>query len=332
MARVLQVCPNDHPPFVDVCRGYAAALASLGYDTATVFLENRGFLPAAHGFPGEIRFGLPNDGDYAAIVAHRWGGFRASAHLPADVRILVAHEFGLLRSWRRRVLWRRRPGLVFAGVSSPVVDDISAHGIDDVLVLPNPVDLDEYRTERFERDAAREALDLPIDATVIGVVGRLHPKKDPLRAITPFLRFRETHTAAQLVFLGDGELRDALGAAAAPYPGIRLLGQVAGARRYFEAFDVVLGCATTSEAFGMVFLEAMAAGVPVVCADRPGPREILDSHGFYFDDDVSMTAALARAAALDRVGRSNWASAAQARIRQKFSVFSLADRLQTLLG
>ena len=331
MANVLQVCPNDHPPFVDICRGYAAALASLGHDVSTVFLENRGFFSDERPFVGQVRFGDPGPDRVDAIIAHRWGAFRASAHLRAGVRVLVAHEFGLLRSWRRRLERRRHPGLVFAGVSSPVAADIGAHGIDDVMVLPNPVDPDEFRAERLDREAARVALDLPGDATVIGVVGRLHPKKDPLRAVAPFLTFHETNARSLLVFLGDGVLRGELDAVTAPHTSIRLLGQVPDARRYFEALDVVLACATKREAFGMVLLEAMAAGVPVVCADQPGPQEVLGSLGFYFDDDASMAVALAQGAALDDVGRLNWASLADARIRKNFSVFSLADRLQTVL-
>ncbi len=331
MARILQVCPNDHPPFVDICRGYAAALASLGHNVSTVFLENRGFFTNRGSFAGGVTFGDPRPDSFDAIVAHRWGAFRASSHLRAKVRILVAHEFGLLRSWRRRLEWRRHPGLVFAGVSSPVAADIAAHGIDDVVVLPNPVDLDGFRAECFDREAARAALDLPRGVTVVGVVGRLHRKKDPVRAVAPFMTFHGTFDASQLVYIGDGELRGELEAVAASSPEIRLLGHVAEARRYLEAFDVVLACATESEAFGMVLLEAMAAGVPVVCADRPGPRELLGPLGLYFDDDASMVAALARAAACEPAGRLNWASAAEARVRGSFSVASLADRLETVL-
>ena len=333
MARVLQVCPNDHPPFVDVCRGYAAALTARDHDVETVFLEDRGFFDTTSTFPGRVRF-APSVGRVAvdAIVAHRWGGFRASRHLPVAVRILVAHEFGLLRSWSRRIGRWRRPGLRFAGVSAPVAADIAAHGIDDVLVLPNPIDVDTLARERLGRDAARKALNLPAGETVIAVVGRLHPKKDPLRAIAPFGAFRATNPGTRLAFLGDGELREPLEEAIESEPAIVSLGHVPDARRYFAAFDILLACATEREAFGMVLLEAMAAGVPVVCADQPGPREVLGDLGFYFDDDHSLLGALHRVAVLDRVPRANWAHRADDRVRRNFSVFALGDRLQTVVG
>lgn len=36
---VLQLCPNDHPPFLDICRVYKLAGESLGYEVPTVFLS-----------------------------------------------------------------------------------------------------------------------------------------------------------------------------------------------------------------------------------------------------------------------------------------------------
>ena len=44
-ALLLQVCPNDNPPFGDICRYYQAAAAALGWETLTVMLEPRAPTP-----------------------------------------------------------------------------------------------------------------------------------------------------------------------------------------------------------------------------------------------------------------------------------------------
>jgi len=36
--RALQICPNDHPPFLDLCRNHAAALEQAGMEVDTIYL------------------------------------------------------------------------------------------------------------------------------------------------------------------------------------------------------------------------------------------------------------------------------------------------------
>jgi glycosyltransferase involved in cell wall biosynthesis len=65
--------------------------------------------------------------------------------------------------------------------------------------------------------------------------------------------------------------------------------------RYYAAADAFV-FPTTYDAFGMVLLEAMAAGLPVFTSDRAGAAELISSgkDGFVFaiDDWVEATAAL----------------------------------------
>jgi glycosyltransferase involved in cell wall biosynthesis len=139
------------------------------------------------------------------------------------------------------------------------------------------------------RDAAPGAptrVELPRDVPVVGIVGRLQPWKgqDRLLQAHGILRGRgeRLHT---LIVGGDSygrspgyagslpELAERLGLAGE----VTLTGEVPDAGPYIEQMDVLVN-ASDPEPFGIVLLEAMARGVPVVAVDSGGPAEFVE-HG-----------------------------------------------------
>lgn len=306
----VQICPNARPPFADVLRGHARALELCGYRVRTIVLASRALVPR-----GE----QPD-----LVVSHRYRAYRTGLGLDARRHIAVAHEFGFFARARRR--WRRRllgdGGCRFAGVSSAVADELRDAGVPEPLVLPNPIDARALRRGLRSRNAARGILGLGVDDFAIGVVGRLHPKKDPLRALRAFGKFGEAEAGVRLVFLGDGELRPALEREAGAHGGVVFAGFRPDAKALLKAFDVILACATEHEAFGLALLEALAAGVPVVCADRPGPRFVLGDCATYFETDEALVAALRDV----RGGRLIDAESGMRRAERLFSVAALAER------
>ena len=228
-----------------------------------------------------------------------------------------------------RRLRRRLAGLdhaLFAAVSAPVAADLGASGIDSVLLLPNVIDMQALRETILERSQARTSLSVPSTAFVIGVVGRLHPKKDPLRALRVFETYRSEDPGAWLVFVGDGPLRSRIEQDAGER--VALAGFRAEARTLLGAFDLILLCATDREAFGVVLLEAMAAGVPVVVADRPGPRSVVGDCGTYFRTDDELLAVLRSFSSRDR---TRTIERARQRVARRFSVEALAERYREVL-
>lgn len=83
--------------------------------------------------------------------------------------------------------------------------------------------------------------------------------------------------AWRLDIAGDGPAHDAVAAMMTPFGGrVRFLGRLDGegmAAAYNRASAFLWP--GVNEAFGMVYLEAQAAGLPVVAQDRPGVREVL---------------------------------------------------------
>ena len=83
------------------------------------------------------------------------------------------------------------------------------------------------------------------------------------------------------------------------------------------------------QAFGLALLEALAADVPVICADRPGPRFVLGDCATYFDTDDELVDLL-RSAVEGRLDGDPLAR--RARIEQLFSVEALAGRYRSALA
>jgi glycosyltransferase involved in cell wall biosynthesis len=194
------------------------------------------------------------------------------------------------------------------------------------------LDLSAFDAALLGRGEARRTLGFDQGAFVVGVVGRLHHKKSPQLALDGFRRALPDMPGAQLVFLGEGELRASLERDARSLP-VGFSGFVPDASRCFRGLDLLLLPSSAAEAFGMVALEAMAAGLPVLSSPAPGPRFVLGAVGAYFEPAVAEALAGALRRAFDdwRAGTlTARADAARRRVEAEFSVVALAGRLQAL--
>jgi glycosyltransferase involved in cell wall biosynthesis len=102
-------------------------------------------------------------------------------------------------------------------------------------------------------------------------VGALEPRKHPELLIQAHARARAAGLRAELVFAGDGPLRDELGRS-----GATLLGYVPDEQLdhlYSKALAVV--CVSDEEGFGFTPLEALTHGTPAIVSDLPVFAETL---------------------------------------------------------
>ncbi|MDQ6686748.1 MAG: glycosyltransferase family 4 protein [Actinomycetota bacterium] len=127
----------------------------------------------------------------------------------------------------------------------------------------------------------RSELGLAADEPVAVCAARLIPRKGQDTLVAAWPRVLESVPAARLLLIGDGPYRRRLERAAAPL-GDRVLfaGDVhPRVPAYLDAGDVfVMPCRTRrasleAEAFGIVFLEAAACGLPVVVGGSGGAPE-----------------------------------------------------------
>lgn len=148
-------------------------------------------------------------------------------------------------------------------------------------ILPNGIDL-----ERFEnlpsKETLRSRLMIEDRQKIILFVGELKWEKGVRYLIEAMTTIKQKEPMARLLIVGDGEERRALEELT---EGLNLRGQVSFAGRipnevvpqYMAASDVfVLPSLLASESFGIVNLEAMASGLPIVVSRVRGLGEIVE--------------------------------------------------------
>jgi glycosyltransferase involved in cell wall biosynthesis len=126
-------------------------------------------------------------------------------------------------------------------------------------------------------EVAREEFALPPDAFVLVTVGRLVARKSTAQLVRALADSKLSK--AHLLIVGDGpdareiqRTADELGVR----ERVHLLGQVADARKYRALASADVFVSTSQhEGFGLVFLEAMAFGLPVICYDHGGQTDFL---------------------------------------------------------
>lgn len=145
-------------------------------------------------------------------------------------------------------------------------------GVKNVGVLGRGVDTELFHPARRSAEL-RRAWGVEEDVPVAVYVGRVAAEKNLDLLIRAFAAFREAHPAAPCVVVGDGPRLKWMQSA---HPGILYAGARTGEdlARHYASADVFLFPSTT-ETFGNVVLEALAAGVLPVAFDYAGPRQLV---------------------------------------------------------
>lgn len=173
-------------------------------------------------------------------------------------------------------------------------------GSQSYIEIPDAVDIEKFIAVSAQEAAdLRGELNIPENSTVIGMVGRFAPMKNHGFAVKFFEAFHAAKPDSTLVFVGDGELREATQelvnekglADSVIFTGLRR-----DVCRFMKMFDFLL-LPSTFEGFGGAPTEAQAAGLPVVKSSA-------------VSDSVDFGLGLVRSVSLD-APLAQWLSAAE---------------------
>ena len=131
----------------------------------------------------------------------------------------------------------------------------------------------------------RERLGLPTEGPLVGIVSRLQRWKGVHVVIDAMALVRRLHPATHCVVVGgshelDPEYPDELKRQVADLgleSNVTFAGLQSNVAVWMQAMDIVVH-ASDAEPFGIVVIEAMALGKPVVAGSAGGPREIITDH------------------------------------------------------
>lgn len=272
-------------------------------------------------------------------------------HLPRDYFIAAAATLGtdVRNVGSRHQLHQislpvlKRPFLsrfsAMIGVSEAVSRGLVASDVmdpDRVVTIPNGIALE---SDPAVAAALRAEAGVGPEDSVVGYVGRLSPGKGLEMLLGAASLLRPRRPDFRLFILGDGPgvngyvrslrtMAEQLGLA----ENVHFFGYVDRAASACAAFDTQVVC-SRAEPFGLVTVEAMAQGLPVVVTNSGGSPEIVRDgiEGFLVEPGDAETLALRLDCLLDSPGlRREMGRRGRARVRSRFTVDHMLDATEAL--
>ena len=275
------------------------------------------------------RVGLPY-----AVLLH-------GAEVTVPGRLPVSRE--LLAS----VLAPARLVVAFGGYPADEARRALGRRMPPVVVVPPGVDVERFRPlSAAERLDVRVRLGLPAEARLVVSVSRLVPRKGMDVLIRAVGKLRPAMADLHLAIGGQGRDRarlDRLIEAEGLASSVTMLGRVAdedvagldGTADVWAMLCRDRWLGLEQEGFGIVFLEAAAAGTPQVAGRSGGAHEAVEDGvtGLVVADPTNTTAVAGALRALldDPDRRRRLGAAARARVEAEFDYGILTDRLRRAL-
>jgi glycosyltransferase involved in cell wall biosynthesis len=192
---------------------------------------------------------------------HVWHG----REIVVQSRAALAVERFLIPRFSTRVL----------SMSHAIADQLD--GVDVVVVheTPDPAEFSPGRAGRF-----RVRTGIADGVLLVGAAGRVDSWKGVDVLLDAFARVRAARGDVELVVAGGvvrgkEDLFDSLATTARATPGVHWLGARDDIAELLADLDLFVLPSTEPEPYGLVLVEALMSGTPVVATDAGGPQEIV---------------------------------------------------------
>ncbi len=161
----------------------------------------------------------------------------------------------------------------FTAVSEAAAEYVRSISTSEIAIIPNGIDIEKFATPS----------DIKRDTNTIVYVGRLEKRKGVTYLIEAFSLLQAQRPDSRLVIAGDGPDRLKLEATVKELKlhNVEFLGFVDERTKIDLLHSATVFCspAVYGESFGIVLLEAMAAGAVIVAANNPGYRGVMKDKG-----------------------------------------------------
>lgn len=256
-------------------------------------------------------------------------------HSVADIR----NEKALSRIvLRLGAMLSRRPAAIVYN-AAVAAEQYRAMGYDPsrAIVIPNGFDCALYRPKPDARRALRQRLGIADRATLVGMIARLHPMKDPAMLVEAVHAARWKGADIHLLLAGQGmddpplDLARAL-AGAIPPDRLTLLGQRNDLPDLMPGLDILALPSAWGEGFPNTLAEAMACGVPCIATDVGDSGVVIGPAGRVVPprDADAMAAALVELVEIGGEGRSRIGVLARQRVCENYAIADIGARFSAL--
>ncbi len=244
---------------------------------------------------------------YAVVITEHWTKLNTTEEPPAGLLRMARHAY--------------RAADVVLAVSEPQAQVLRRRTGCEVQVLPNMIQVDDFAPAAAVRGERRRGRQLI-------TIGHLRPEKRHRQLVELVAQMGDV----SLEIIGNGPERlavqhtiDRLGVA----DRVRLIGHLERPDivRHLAAADVFV-LPSRVETFGVVVIEALAAGLPVVCTRSGGPETLVSQDTGLVVDDIGPEFEASIRTALDQDWRVSQLTDAAARFRPETIAAELTEVYQ----